>query len=90
MDRRCRHCWRDLGLFVAAYFAYFETRAYRTKCHRTLSREVESLGPLAVIAPVLMGAVATWHLLNLADPVPVREAPPPCGRVRPTFPEEAA
>lgn len=90
MDPRCRHVWRGLGVFVAAYFAYFERRAFSVKCHRTLSREIEALGPLAVVAPAVIGAVCTWHLLNLKDPVPGHVAPPPRGWVRPTFLEMEA
>lgn len=82
MDRRCRHCWRGLGVFIAAYFAYFERRAFSTRCHRTLSREIEALGPLAVLAPAVIGALGTWHLLTLKDPVPDRAAPPPRGPAR--------
>lgn len=71
----CRHCWRGLGLGVATYFAYFETRAFKTRCHRTLSREVASLGPAAVMAPLVLGALATWHLLILPE-----LEQPPCSR----------
>jgi hypothetical protein len=84
----CRNCWRGLGLFVAAYFAYFETTAFKVQCHRTLSREIEALGPLAVAAPAVIGALTTWHLLTLTDPVVHSVAPPPWSGPRPSLMEE--
>jgi hypothetical protein len=67
MNARCRHCWRGLFAFVTVYIAYFETRAFRSNCHRTLSREVRELGPCGVFLPVVAGALFTAHLITLKD-----------------------
>lgn len=71
----CHRCWAWWALTTAAWFAYLERRGLNGRCHRTLSRELELLGPGVAWAFAGAGAVMTYHLLTLKEEMPCSVRP---------------
>ena len=63
----CRRCWLYLGAGFLAAFGVLEKRGWSNRCHRTLSREIASLGPAAVWSFAIAGPLFTWHLITLPE-----------------------
>jgi hypothetical protein len=90
MDSRCKRCWAYWAVASLTSFTYLEARAYRHRCHRTLSRELRQvLGvhprrPWGQVSPLVFIAFGAWlshHLITLAEEQPCFQ--PSSGATRP-------
>ena len=63
----CRRCWAWWALVTVLGFSVLERRGWSNKCHRTLSREIKELGPVAAWTVAIAGPLFALHLITLPD-----------------------